>query len=167
MDKNIKPIEYKREEWGDGPWQNEPDRVEFKHEDFDCLILRTQSGHLCGYVALTSEHPDFEKDYDSVNVECHGGLTYANHCSGHICHVPKEGEEDNVWWLGFDHAHSGDYSPQLNEYRKKYGNLFEMKDYESYKDIEYVTKGVKHLAEQLRSIQDLGYNKFLVVEQSE
>lgn len=161
MNENVKPIEYKKEEWGDGPWQNEPDKLEFEHEGFTCLILRTSMGHLCGYVALKPEHPDYNKDYNDINVDCHGGLTYGAMCSGHICHTPKPGEPDNVYWVGFDHAHSGDYSPSNAAMVKKYGAHFERGEYESYKDIDYVTKGVKHLAEQLKSIQDLGYNKFL------
>jgi hypothetical protein len=162
MSKDVKPIEYNKAEWGDGPWQNEPDRVEFEHEGFPCLILRTQLGHLCGYVAVSPNHPDYNKDYNDVNVKVHGGLTYAGMCSGHICHVPKEGEPDNVYWLGFDHAHCGDYSP----FSYKYGGPSRFKDWEeSYKDINYVTKGVKHLAEQLKSIQELGYNKFLKVDE--
>lgn len=164
MNENVKPIKYEKELWGDGPWQNEPDRIEFEHEGFPCLIIRTQSGYLCGYVAIESNHPDYDKDYNEVNVECHGGLTYGERCSGHICHIPKPGKPDDVYWLGFDHAHSRDYSPANNIYKMKYGTHFNRMENETYKDINFVTKGVKHLAEQLKSIQNLGYNSFLKVE---
>lgn len=157
----IEPIKYNKEKWGDGPWQTEPDRVEFEHVGFPCLIVRTPSGHLCGYVALPPNHPDYKKDYDDINVDCHGGLTYGSLCSGHICHISKPGAPDDVYWVGFDHAHSGDYTPRNNEFKEKFGLHFSQQDYEVYRDIEYVIKGVKYLAEQLQSIQELGHNKFL------
>jgi hypothetical protein len=56
--------------------------------------------------------------------------------------VPEPGKPDDVWWLGFDCAHSGDAMP----YRSYL-------DYntpgETYRDIFYVTKEVTALAKQL------------------
>lgn len=46
-------------------------------------------------------------------LEAHGGLTYSGACSGLICHVPKPGEPDNVWWFGFDCNHANDVSPGM------------------------------------------------------
>jgi hypothetical protein len=107
-----------KSKWGPGPWQDEPDRVLFEAHGFPCLIVRVpHSGHLCGYVAVPPGHPWHGKGYDDVRTkdgewpDAHGGLTYAGACSGTICHVPKPGEPDDVWWLGFDHAHCGDSSP--------------------------------------------------------
>ena len=153
MNKNIKPIIYNKSEWEDGPWQYEPDRVEFEHKGYPCLIIRTPMGHLCGYVAVKPEHPMYGKDYNDVNVEVHGGLTYGNHCNGHICHVPKKGEPDNVYWFGFDHAHAWDYSPYKSSLAKQ-NHIFDKMPDEEYRDIEYVTKGVKSLAEQLKAMEN-------------
>lgn len=81
-------------------------REEFRSPDgFACLIRRTNIGIWCGYVAVPPGHPWHGKHYDAVDADVHGGLTYAEPCSGEICHVPQPGESDDVWWLGFDCGH--------------------------------------------------------------
>ena len=30
-----------------------------------------------------------------------------------ICHIPDQGEPDDVWWLGFDCLHGGDLAPGM------------------------------------------------------
>src|SRR5688572_11433893 len=110
-----KPVD--KSEWGDGPWQTEPDRVEFEHAGLPCLMSRHPTlGHWCGYVAVPPGHPMHGKEYDSVEVDVHGGLTYGSACRGHICHVPKPGEPDDVFWFGFDCGHAGDYGPYHAKY---------------------------------------------------
>lgn len=124
-------------------WLKEPDRKEFKYEGFDCLIQRAKvTGSLCGYVAVPKGHPWFEKSYNDIEADVHGGLTYANHCSGHICHKSDDNSDDKVWWVGFDCAHAWDLSPKL-----MFGRLQDC----VYRDIEYVEGQVKHLADQARS----------------
>lgn len=133
--------------WGPGPWQMEPDRVEFEAHGFPCLIVRVEShGALCGYVAVPPGHPWHGKGYDDVPADAHGGLTYSEACSGRICHVPKPGEPDNVWWLGFDHAHSGDHCPA----HARFGSSFRLSDFETYKTIDYARAGCESLAAQAR-----------------
>lgn len=97
----------------EGPWQKENDRVEFEHAGLPCLMVRQpHAGHWCGYVGLFPGHKYYKKAYqDCEDVDVHGGLTYSNACEGHVCHTPKEGEPDDVWWLGFDCAHAYDYCP--------------------------------------------------------
>lgn len=107
-----------REDWGKGPWLNEPDRVEWRMPELPglvCLAARGPSGSWCGYVAVPPGHPLHGKGYEDVSCSVHGGLTFADRCQpgGLICHVPAPGEPDDVWWLGFDCAHGGDYSPAL------------------------------------------------------
>lgn len=145
-----------KEKWGDGPWQKEPDLISWEYKGLPCLMRRNTevTGSWCGYVAVPSNHPAFEKRYDDVDVCVHGGLTYASHCQGDICHEPKPGESDNVWWLGFDCAHSGDLSPrmeaQLNLFipnREGWGS------FQKYRDMDYVMKEVESLANQLLEIE--------------
>lgn len=116
-----KELEFPKEQWGPGPWQHEPDRIEWEYKGFPCLMIRNTevTGSWCGYVAVPPGHPAFEKGYDNVDVDIHGGLTYANHCQGDICHKPKAGEPDNVWWLGFDCAHGFDLSPRMEALMSK------------------------------------------------
>jgi hypothetical protein len=128
-----------------GPWMDEPDRVEWRHLGFPCLIVRQKwSGHLCGYVGVPPGHPHHGDSCDDVDVDVHGGLTFADRChpGTPVCHVPRDGEPADVWWLGFDCAHSFDCSPSRSEDGYWGG---------TYRNIDYVTRAVERLAEQLRA----------------
>lgn len=51
-----------------------------------------------GYVQIPQGHPWFGLDYDDIDVEVHGGLTYGKvDAAGH--------------WIGFDTLHCGDIWP--------------------------------------------------------
>jgi hypothetical protein len=133
--------------WPKGPWNNEPDRIDWVYKGFSCMMIRNTLGNWCGYVAVPSDHPSYKKDYDDVYVDVHGGLTYSDKCqeNGVICHVPEPGMPDDVWWLGFDCGHSGDYLPGLT---------FAYGDENDYKDVEYVRFEVISLADQLKDMTD-------------
>jgi hypothetical protein len=107
-------------DWPRGPWDDEPDKEQFEDPTtgFPCLVNRGPLGSLCGYVGIAEGHPWFEKDYDDVDAEAHGGLTYSGFCqegieSHTICHVPGPGEPEKVWWVGFDCGHYMDVSPRM------------------------------------------------------
>jgi hypothetical protein len=124
-----------------GEWKKEPNRLNWKHAGLDCMLVRHPTLlHWCGYVGLPANHPDFGKDYDSVPVDVHGGLTYAKACDGHICHITENGD-DKTWWLGFDCAHLGDCSPGSRSYFNCPGD--------TYKNLEYVKGETEQLALQL------------------
>ena len=57
-----------------------------------------------GYVAVPVSHPDWGKEYDDVEMEVHGGLTFG--CMNQLTN-PWVGFEDYVgWWIfGFDTSH--------------------------------------------------------------
>lgn len=61
----VKPWVVLKDTWGDGPWQDEPDRLNFHTpEGFDGAILRNRhGGNLCGYVGVPFGHPWWGKDY--------------------------------------------------------------------------------------------------------
>jgi hypothetical protein len=156
--------EEEKKSWPSGPWNQEANRVEWRDAEtgLPCLIVRNHMGALCGYVGVPPGHPDHGKDYDDVDVEVHGGLTYAAPCSeGVICHVPQEGEPDDVWWLGFDCAHYLDIVPSMLRLR---GQLKEVTGVdiappqatgytveETYRTLGYVEEEVRQLAKQLAS----------------
>lgn len=146
-------------EWGPGPWQAEPDRQEWNYKGLPCLMVRVDTtGSWCGYVAVSPGHPAFEKPYDDLNVEVHCGLTYADHCQGHVCHVPAPGEPDNVWWFGFDCAHAFDYSPALvARLDSLVGPQFNPRREigERYWTLGEVKKEVESLADQLISLRQI------------
>lgn len=149
-------------EWERGPWDDEPDKMQWQDEDtgLPCLIVRNNGGALCGYVGVTEGHPAFGVEYDNVRnaegdwIEVHGGLTFSDFCahggdeSRFVCHVPDEGEPDRVWWLGFDCAHSGDLSPGYDKLRRDHGMNFDCR--ESYRSLRYVQNQCARLAQQLK-----------------
>ncbi len=55
-----------KSEWGDGPWQNEPDKMQWVDEatGLPCLIVRNRSGALCGYAGVPNTHPWYKKQYN-------------------------------------------------------------------------------------------------------
>jgi len=171
----MKTLEYTHNDidktaWGEGPWLREPDKVQWLDEEtgLPCIILRNRMGAWCGYVGVSVEHPAYLAHYDDVDVEVHGGLTYANTCQPHapadeghaICHLVEDGEDDNVFWLGFDCSHAWDLSPRMaGDNRRRYeetgdelwNNLNSHRD-ETYRDQAYVTAEVRSLAKQLAAL---------------
>lgn len=80
-------------------------------------------------------------------LDVHGGITFSDRCqdNGKICHEVCEGEDDNVWWLGFDCNHSGDMAPS---YAGRYTAFTDG----SYRDLAYVKREIAKLASQLAEI---------------
>ena len=167
-------IDREKERWPSGPWDGEPDKVQWQDEatGLPCIAVRHgYSWHWCGYVGVTEGHPAFQKGYDDVEVAAdedgskyprvHGGLTYSDFCQPHedeaskgICHLPEPGEPDHVWWLGFDCAHSGDYGPRDAMYaRDRPERCFALDWRGSYKSLQYVKNQCAELAAQLKAAQ--------------
>ena len=122
--------------WGYGEWIEEPDQVNFEYEEIKCKIKRIFfpdgrkqedgtyhifGGHLCGYISIPKNHKFFGKNFYDIEIEVHGGLTYAN-------------IEEDEFWIGFDCAHSMDYVPSMEFLRKKYISDLIMPIPEEYKD---------------------------------
>lgn len=147
-----------KKKWGPGPWQDEPDRLEFEHVGLPCLIVRSsRSGVLCGYVAVPPGHPWHGKNFGDVDGDVHGGLTYSAKCAGRICHVPKPGEPDDVWWLGFDCSHLYDVRPgdaalfaSLPQYATA-AALMRAEPGSVYRTMPYVRGECARLAEQAKA----------------
>ena len=91
-------------------------------------LAMIETGWGNGYVAVPKEHPCFEKEYDNIDVEVHGGLTFS---ASSLNGQPKETE--GMWIIGFDCAHSRD---SLSTCPK-----------------EYVEKEAESLKEQLLNIK--------------
>ena len=53
--------------------------------------------HRCGYIGVPEGHPCYGANYDIVQCNVHGGMTYAN---GGDYPVPS-----GLWWFGYDCAH--------------------------------------------------------------
>ena len=159
----MKTIEYRdivdRTDWDSGPWDGEPDKVQWQDPDtgLPCLAVRNQAmGNWCGYVGVTPGHPFFGLHYDDekVDVQVHGGLTFCGPCRENdkehgICHRPDPGEPDHVWWLGFDCNHAFDLAPGMVATLKKYAAGFGKFPRDEYRDLRYVTRECAELAKQL------------------
>jgi hypothetical protein len=142
-----------RKAWGDGPWSNEPDRIEWRHLELPCLMLRSAvTGAWCGYVGVTNGHPLYGESYEDVDLSAHGGLTFAEKCRGAICHVPEPGESDDVFWFGFDCAHGFDDCPMLHriDMPSHLGRVAAESDRWKYWNVDAVKREVERLAEQIR-----------------
>jgi len=89
---------------------------EWKHAGLDCAVtLNREAGFRCGYVRVPPTHPAHGKHYDLVDVDVHGGLTFADI-------EPCAHDDGTGWWFGFDCGHLGD---ALNPPRITWVNLSE------------------------------------------
>lgn len=152
---NMKDREIDRTGWDAGPWDDEPDRVDFTtNVGLPGLILRNRLGSLCGYVAVDAAHPLYETDYHKPDLDVHGGLTYSDKCQedGPVCHTPAPGEPDDVWWFGFDCGHGMDISPAMDARERQMGFEPLRADWISYKTVDYVRTEVESLARQLAEL---------------
>jgi hypothetical protein len=151
---NPNPDPVDRTGWPPGPWDNEPDRIEWIDEATGqpCLMRRNGWGAWCGYTAVNPGHPLHGVDYSELwerhdpQLDVHGGITYTAFCHGEICHIPQPGEPDDVFWWGFDCAHGFDLAPGLVAKGYALGGR------EAYRDVAYVREQVTSLARQLAEL---------------
>jgi len=70
-------IEYRtidKSEWGEGPWQDEPDKVQWTDAatGLPCLMVRNHhAGHWCGYAGVALSHPAYGLSYEGDESEAH------------------------------------------------------------------------------------------------
>lgn len=85
------------------------------YKGYDYLVLRIRGMHLCAYVRIPETHDFYGKEYDDIPIECHGGLTF---CQMTDFELP---DISNGYWIGWDYAHVGDWTPLMpNENDKKW-----------------------------------------------
>lgn len=74
-----------------------------EHLGFKFHVIHNRRGYRCGYVRVPLGHPWHGKGWADLNVEVHGGVTFAE--ADEPC---DKGGADTDWWIGFDCAHGGD-----------------------------------------------------------
>lgn len=117
------------------------------------VVVIHPAGHRCGYVAVPTGHKHHSDDYDNVNVDVHGGLTYAG---GDKHQYPVEA--DGSWWFGYDCAHLGDArDPELmqGEFKEVYdkGLMRDMHfEGDVVRSLEYCVNQCESLARQLSEV---------------
>lgn len=71
---------------GDGPWNNEADKVAWIDEEtgLGCIMLRQKDGTISGYAGVGPDHPlfGFKVDAIPIGIACtvHGNVTYSAAC---------------------------------------------------------------------------------------
>lgn len=152
--KKDKTLDLRRETWGRGEWDDEPDICEWEYKGLTLRIRRNELGNLCGYVGVNDTHPYFSLDMDDKRLDhigVHGGITFGGLHGDEIA-------KTDLWFIGFDCAHAGDLIPfsqgsalfpnsklkeELEEAKRQlYGG-------DTYKDIKWVKKETERLADQL------------------
>lgn len=152
--------EFKIARFGEGEWVDEPDEVVFTHCGFKCRVSRIGvnetphedifSAHLCGYIFVPKDHPWFGLDKEAFwekDINVHGGVTDTYSYS------------DELWRVGFDCAHSGDYMPTLeiplkSEFMRQLDKIIPVNSQlyrmcnPTYKNVAFVTEELRKLAEQ-------------------
>lgn len=131
-------------------WLDEPDREDFEHAGYKCLVLRhDEVGHLCGYAAVPRGHPCYGKHYDHLpyedlfTVDVHGGLTHSGEGDGKFWTA-------GYWWLGFDCAHAYDLVPFMEDFTKRFmgpslGG--------TYRNFQYARQETKKLADEMAKLE--------------
>ena len=123
----------------------------FEYKGFPCVVLFQSLGFRTGYVGLPKGHKYYGKEYDSIPVDCHCGLTYSDNSL-------HQQTDTDIWWIGFDCGHccDGFDLEKLDEY---FGNRIEnqiMRDYHKmineeheFRTLEYVKENCKAIVDQL------------------
>jgi hypothetical protein len=76
---------------------------EWKHAGLSCaVVLAREGGHRCGYVRVPPGHALHGKEYETPDVDVHGGLTFSD------IEECKEHDDGQGWWFGFDCTHLRD-----------------------------------------------------------
>jgi hypothetical protein len=142
------------------------------YKDHEYLIVLNHNGQRCGYVAIPPEHPysqtpeeqrDFlgrtqsHWDYDSLDIEVHGGLTFMspNHSLKDLLPTPC-----NDIWIGFDCGHYGDKC-DVSMFRKYFGEenakqkeaFFNAMNHD-YGDLPQTIKDFRYVENECHSIID-------------
>lgn len=71
------------------------------YRGYHYVVVLLSQGYRCGFVGIKRGHRFYKKDFDSIPVSCHGGLTYAGAELENV-------EARDTWWIGFDCGHPED-----------------------------------------------------------
>ena len=115
---------------------------EFEYRGLKCEVkINDNIGFRCGYVILPENHPFISEDYNDLNIDCHGGLTY------------KEGRV-----VGFDCGHYGDgididliSNEDIRESQIKIKSMIPAMDYE-VRSLEFVEQECMKIVDQVLEV---------------
>lgn len=105
-----------RSEWSSGPWQEEPDLVEWRlgGVSYPLLIVRGEAGVLCGFVGVPETHPlhgTFLRDDATLTSPDLPEVISATRPCGQVF-IPTN-EPPTCWWLGFHCGSDREFVPAM------------------------------------------------------
>ena len=131
----------------------------FHYKGFQCCVIFHQLGHRCGYVKVPYWHSAYEKNWDELDIKCHGGITYTSHILLGKTHA-------SGWWIGFDCAHFGDipdvqsavkYFEGDEKQRNTLNFLYNLdkgqENFGSVKTLDYCIQQCKSIVDQLMEME--------------
>lgn len=74
-----------------------------KYKGYEYFILSIGT-HPTAYVRIPKGHKYYQKHYEDINIDCHGGLSFSENDFPFNPVVLED-----IWLIGWDYAHSGDY----------------------------------------------------------
>lgn len=113
-------------------FESEGSYHEFILNNMVCRMIRNSVGCWCGYVGLNSRHVDYE-NFEAEYI-VHGGITWCDFL------IVENSEYNSLFWLGFDCAHYGDFSPSYSYEDGKMSN---------YRNFDYVKNELDKLSKQI------------------
>lgn len=73
---------------------------------YPAIVKMLDIGHRCGYVAVNKSSKFYGKPWLDLAFDVHGGVTFTED------YIPEyTTEKTDLWFIGFDCAHSGDLYP--------------------------------------------------------
>jgi len=66
-------------------------------------VIVTYGSHPCAYVKMLENSKNYEKNYDDIDINVHGGLTFGDD-------LTRVRKDLTGWYIGWDYAHLGDFT---------------------------------------------------------
>lgn len=131
---------------------------DFMIDEYRCVIIGMYLGHRCGYIGIPKDNKFYGLMYDDVDIDVHGGLTYASS----DCNSEYPVKTTDTWWIGFDCAHFGDGKDvelikSFGEQEERTKMLLDMElrfpiD-EEVRTVEYVENELRNAVKQLKNLK--------------
>lgn len=121
---------------------------EGEYKGFHFLIV-TYGRHPCAYVEIPKDHPYYDKDYNSLDINVHGGITWGDPL--------YQFEDKRGWYIGWDYIHLDDYDgiwldPRFEKYDAQ-DILLQNKDKKKW-TTEEIFEDVKSVIAQLHKVSN-------------
>lgn len=100
--------------------------------------------HPTAYVKISESHKYYQKHYDDIDIDVHGGLTYSK---DHLW--ISESQEIEGWFIGWDYAHYNDYAG----YEEKLPEELRLKSSGKKWTTKEIREEVYKVCEQLRECE--------------